>query len=418
MPEVFIAGISMTPLGRHVDRSVKDLTRAAVQAALQDAGLADADVQAAWFSNTRQGVMEGQNSIRGQVALHAAGFGGIPVFNTENACASSSSGLAQACAWIEAGMADVALVIGVEKMHYEGRREDMLRAFLGGTDVHRLAETQAALQALGAGIGPQAAAQADARSFFMDVYAALARHHMERHGTTQRQIAAVAAKNHWHSTMNPLAQYRHPMSVEEVLADHPVVWPLTRSMCSPLSDGAAAAVLVSARALPRLAHARRAVRVTGIGVASAQQRPLEALEHHCARRAAAAAYEMAGAGPGDMDVAEVHDATAFAEILQTENLGLCPPGTGGAFAERGQTRLGGHIPVNVSGGLVSKGHPIAATGLVQLHELVMQLRHEAGARQVQGARLAVAENGGGWVGPEEACCVVTVLERHRSARTG
>ena len=131
MPEVFIAGISMTPLGRHVDRSVKDLTRAAVQAALQDAGLADADVQAAWFSNTRQGVMEGQNSIRGQVALHAAGFGGIPVFNTENACASSSSGLAQACAWIESGMADVALVIGVEKMHYEGRREDMLRAFLG-----------------------------------------------------------------------------------------------------------------------------------------------------------------------------------------------------------------------------------------------------------------------------------------------
>lgn len=414
MQDVFIAGIAMTPLGRHAQLSVKDLTRIAVRDALEDAGLAPSSVQAAWFSNTRQGLMEGQNSIRGQSALHAAGFGGLPVFNTENACASSSSGVAQACAWLKAGLCDVALVVGAEKMLYPGRKEEMLRAFLGGTDVGRIEETRQALRGLSAAAAdiapPGEPAQAD--SFFMDVYASLARFHMKRHGTTQRDIAQAAAKNHWHSTMNPLAQYQHAMTVDEVLADVPIAWPLTRAMCSPMSDGAAATVLVTRAALSRLRQPWRAVRIAGIGVSSAQQRPIEAIELHCARAAAATAYAMAGTGPSDMDVAEVHDASAFAEILQIENLGLCPDGGGGEATRRGDTRLGGRIPVNVSGGLVSKGHPIAATGVIQLHELAMQLRGEAGARQVAGARLAIAENGGGWVGPEEACCVVTILERN------
>ena len=242
----------------------------------------------------------------------------------------------------------------------------------------------------------------------MDLYSGIARRHMKMFGTTQQQIAAVAAKNHWHSTMNPLSQYQVDMTVAEVLRDKEIVWPLTRAMCAPLSDGAAAAVLCTAAGLRRLAGAR-AVEIRGIGVASAQHREADDFAHHCARLAARRAYEMAGVGPGDASVVEVHDASAFAEILQVENLGLCEMGGGGPLAESGATRLGGRVPVNTSGGLISKGHPIAATGLVQLHELVQQLRGSAGRRQVEGARIAVAENGGGWVGVEEAACVVTVL---------
>jgi acetyl-CoA acetyltransferase len=402
MTPTYIAGMGMTPLGRHLERSVKDLTAWAVRLALEDAGASRDDIEAAWFSNTRQGQMEGQNSIRGQCALHAAGFGGIPVFNTENACASSSSGVAQAHAYLAAGLADIALVVGAEKMIYPDRKQAMLQAFLGGTDVHQIENTWRLIGGEGS--------EGGSRSFFMDLYAAIARAHMERHGTTERQIAAVAAKNHWHSTLNPLAQYRTDMSVEEVLADKAIVWPLTRAMCAPLSDGAAAAVLCTPAGLRRLG-CRARVRFRGIGVASAQHRAFDDFEHHCARLAAARAYAMAGIGPEEIDVVEVHDASAFAEILQVENLGLCRSGDGGALAESGATRLGGRIPVNPSGGLISKGHPIAATGLVQLHELVQQLRGQAEARQVEGARIGVAENGGGWVGVEEAACVVTVLAK-------
>lgn len=405
MSRVHIAGIGMTPLGRHLDKSVKDLTAWAVGLALRDAGAQASDVQAAWFSNTRQGQMEGQNSIRGQAALHAAGFGGLPIFNVENACASSSSGVAQAYAHLAAGLCDIALVVGAEKMIYLDRKELMLQAFMGGTDVHEIERTRRLI-----GEPPAAEDGQAQRSFFMDLYAGIARRHMARWGTTERQIALVAAKNHWHSTMNPLSQYQVDMSVDEVLADKAIVWPLTRAMCAPLSDGAAAAVLCNDAGLRRL-RAATAVRIRGIGVSSAQHRPFEDFEHHTARLAAQRAYEMAAIAPRDIDVVEVHDASAFAEILQVENLGLCEPGAGGRLAESGATRLGGQVPVNTSGGLISKGHPIAATGLIQLHELVLQLRGTAGKRQVQGARVGVAENGGGWIGVEEAACVVTVLAR-------
>lgn len=403
---IHIAGIGCTPLGRHLDKSVRQLTAWAVDLALQDAGLDRAQVEAAWFSNTRQGQMEGQNSIRGQCALHPMGFDRIPIFNVENACASSSSALAQAYAAIAAGLCEIALVVGADKMIYPDRKEEMLQAFLGGTDVHEIERTRALFAD---GAEPRAA-HGPQRSFFMDLYAGVARMHMRRYGTTQRQIAGVASKSHWHSTMNPLSQYRNPMAVEEVLADKEIAWPLTRAMCAPLSDGAAAAVLCSSSVLRRLDGACP-VRVRGIGVSSAGHRAADDFEHHTARTAASRAYEMAGVGPGDVQVAEVHDASAFAEIVQVENLGLCEAGAGGWLADRGDTRLGGRIPVNTSGGLVSKGHPIAATGLAQLHELVLQLRGQAGERQVPGARVAVAENGGGWVGVEEAACVVTVLGR-------
>lgn len=410
--DVFIAGISHTKLGRHVQKSVKDLTREAVTGALLDAGVAQDAVGAAWFSNVRQGQMEAQNSIRGQCALTAMGFGGLPIFNVENACASSSSGVYQAYAALKAGLFDVVLVAGTEKMFYPEKRQAMMEAFFGGTDIHEMQNTWNGLQSIGAGIGLEQDIGGDwkQQSFFMDVYASLARMHMKLYGTTQEQIAFAAAKNHTHSALNPLAQYNTPMTVQEVLQTPTIAWPLTRAMCAPISDGAAAAVLCNENGLKQLNRAR-AVRIRGMGVSSTVHRAAEALESHCVALAASRAYSAAGISAKEINVVEVHDASSFAEILQIENLGLCARGEGGPFTASGSTSLGGQCPVNVSGGLVSKGHPIAATGLIQMHELVTQLRGEAGARQVKGARIAVAENGGGFIRIEDAAAVVTVLDR-------
>jgi acetyl-CoA acetyltransferase len=246
----------------------------------------------------------------------------------------------------------------------------------------------------------------------MDVYAAFARFHMKRFGTTQRQLAAVAAKNHTHSVHNPLSQYRKPFTTEEVLAAAPITYPLTVPMCSPVSDGAAAVVVGTAAALKRLGvDPRRAVRVLACVVQSGSDRIPEDMHRHCTALAAKRAYQAAGIGPDDVDVAEVHDATAMGEIIQVENLGFCKYGEGGTLAERGDTLIGGRIPVNPSGGLESKGHPIGATGLGQIHELVTQLRGKAGSRQVQGAKIAIAENGGGLQGIEEAVACITILRR-------
>lgn len=412
MSSVYIVGVGMTPLGRHLSRSVKDLTRQAVQAALQDAGCGMQAIESAWFSNTRQGVLQGQHGIRGQCALRAMGFEAIPIINCDNACASSSTGLNQAWAAIKAGVCEVALVVGAEKMHLPEGRDLMFEAFWGGMD-RELAETQLAAQAaLSAALPlpPEANLDAGERSVFMDSYAAMARHHMMLHGTTQRQLAIVASKNHSHAQHNPMAQYQHPCSVEEVLADRLVSWPLTRAMCAPMSDGAGALILCSQAALKRF-DKTRAVRVLATQLASGVVRDPADFSRHIGRLAALKAYEQAGVSPDDVDVAEVHDASSFAEIRHIENLGLCEIGAGGAMAERGETRVGGRMPVNPSGGLVSKGHPIAATGAIQILELVTQLRGEAGGRQVAGARIAAAENGGGFYAGEEAVAAVTILER-------
>jgi acetyl-CoA acetyltransferase len=391
---------------------VKDLTREAVTLALTDAGAEFGDIESAWFSNTRQGMMENQNTIRGQCALRSMGFETIPIINVENACCSSSTGLNQAFAAINAGLCEVALVVGAEKMFYPDKKDLMFKAFLGGWDVHEMEATQKTLLGLGDGLAlpPEAQADTGQHSVFMDIYASLARQHMRLYGTTPRQIAAAAAKSHFHATMNPLAQYQIDMSVDEVLGDKLIAWPLTRAMCAPISDGAAALVVCGRSALQRFDRAR-AVEVLASALVSGSRRGRDELTRHLGRVAADKAYAQAGIGPDDIDVAEVHDASAFAEVLQTENLGLCAPGEGGSMAERGETRLGGRIPVNTSGGLVSKGHPIGATGAIQLHELVLQLRGEAGARQVGGARFAAAENGGGFYGLEEAATVVTILGR-------
>ncbi|MBN9084223.1 MAG: thiolase [Rhizobiales bacterium 62-17] len=412
MTRVYIVGVGMTPLSKHLDKSVKQLTALAVNAALADAGARQDQIEAAWFSNTRQGVMEGQHGIRGQCALRAMGFEEIPIVNCDNACASSSTGVNQAYAAIRAGLYEVALVVGTEKMNYPEKRELMFEAFLGGMDREIAGDQIKQLLALSSDLpgAPPPLANTGDHSVFMDSYAAMARHHMKLYGTSPEQIAAVAAKNHWVSQFNPLAQYRHPMTPDEVLADRMVSWPLTRAMCAPISDGSGAIILCAESALDRFDRTR-AIEVLATQLASGRKRAPEDYENHVGRIAARKAYEQAGIGPADISVAEVHDATSFAEIRHVENLGLCEIGDGAKCAERGETRLGGRVPVNTSGGLICKGHPIGATGAIQLHELVTQLRGEADKRQVPNARIAIAENGGGFYDGEEAVAAVTILAR-------
>ncbi|MBX3575459.1 MAG: thiolase family protein [Mesorhizobium sp.] len=407
---VYIVGAGMTPLGKHLDKSVKDLTAMSVSMALVDANIDKEAIEAAWFCNTRQGALEGQHGVRGQSALRAFGFESIAIFNTDNACASSSSGVAQAFAAVKAGLFEVALVVGTEKMNYPEKREAMFEAFKGSWDRELADQHLAALLATGDGIDvPVEYRDLGERSVFMDIYAAQARFHMQRFGTTQRQIAAVAAKNHNHSVLNPYAQYRFPQTVEQVLADRMVSWPITRAMCAPMSDGSGALILASESALARFDRSR-AVNLRGIGVSSSSNRTPEQFDRHLTRVAADRCYEMAGVGPDDINLAELHDASAIAEILHSENCRFCDYGDGGVLVESGDTNLGGRLPINVSGGLLSKGHPIGATGAIQLFELVQQLRGEAGDRQVPSARFGMAENGGGFHGLEEAACVVTILE--------
>ncbi|MEC9341895.1 MAG: thiolase family protein, partial [Pseudomonadota bacterium] len=261
---------------------------------------------------------------------------------------------------------------------------------------------------MAAAFPPPHADNSEQRSVFMDIYAYLARFHMGHFGTTQRQLAMVSAKNHTHSSLNPDSQFQTPMTVEDVLAAREIIWPLTLPMCAPVSDGAAAAVVCNADGLARL-KPQAPIRLLACVLGSGTDRKPEEFDRHLCRLAALKAYDQAGIGPQEIDVAEVHDATAFAEIQQTENLGFCAIGDGGSLVESGATSLSGSIPVNPSGGLQSKGHPIGATGLAQIHELVLQLRGRAGKRQVKGARFAIAENGGGFHGIEEAAACISIL---------
>lgn len=407
---VHIAGVGVTAFGKQPQASVKYLVRVAVQEALADAGCDASDIDAAYFATAAQGVMEGQHMVAGQVALKAMGLGGIPVSNLENACASSSTALNAARWCVAAGGSDIALVVGVDKL-YSDDREKTFAAFDGAWDVSDVPGQLNLLAGLGQDMKPPADyVEPGRRTVFMDIYASLARLHMQTFGTTQRQIAAVAAKNHTHSTRNPKAQFQYPLTIDEVMAARAVSWPLTLPMCAPIGDGASAVVVCSETGLRKL-DARRAVRILASVIRSASDRPADAFDRHLCHLAALQAYELAGVGPQDISLAEVHDATAFAEIQQTEALGFCAFGEGGRLAEDGSTTLGGRIPINVNGGLLSRGHPIGASGLAQIHELVTQLRHEAGSRQVEGARLAIAENGGGFNGVEEAATCITILGR-------
>ena len=406
---VYILGVSMTPFGKLTTMSTKDIARQTVREVLADAGCETGDIDAVFYANATQGALEGQQMIRGQVALRPLGFESVPLINVENACASGATAFNLAHQAIRAGEAEIALAIGIEKMVMPDRAATMA-AFGGALDVSQGAAALGDLLAMSDGfdLPPEALADTGLRSPFMDVYAAMARAHMQRFGTTPRQIAAVAAKNHAHSVENDKAQFRQSFTIDEVLASRMVSWPLTLPMCSPVSDGGAAAILCTERMIRKLGRAG-AVRVEASVLASGSSRKAGDFESHIGRVAATKAYERAGIGPRDISLAEVHDATAFGELIQSEVLGFCPIGEGGPLAESGATRIGGRIPINPSGGLESKGHPVGATGLGQVYELVMQLRGKAGARQVEGARFALAENGGGMLGIEEAAASVIIL---------
>lgn len=401
-----IAGVGMTRFGRLTPRDVRSLATEAAREALADADLDPAQVDLVVFGNSLQGAMSGQHGIRGQLALGDLGLGPVPVVNVENACASASTALHVACAHVAAGLHETVLVVGAEVMT-QSDTASVLAGFEGSWDVARRDETMERLRLWGAQTVPPAGAEDRAdRTVFMDIYASFAREHMARFGTTREHLAAVSAKNHQHSVHNPLAQFRRPFTVEEILAAGSVTWPLTVPMCSPVSDGAAAAVVRPARR----GGDQRCVRIRGIAMGHGGQWDGREPTDHVSHQTALRAYAAAGFGPGDVDLAEVHDATAIGEVQQVEHMGLVPYGDGGPAATRGETSLGGRIPVNPSGGLESRGHPIGATGLAQVHELVLQLRGEAGPRQVAGARIGLAENSGGLVGVEEAVVAVTLLE--------
>ena len=410
MSDVYIAGVSMTNFGKHLDRSLKSLTGQALAEVLRDAGCEARMIEAAFFGNCVQGHMEGQDMVRGEIALRPFGIEGVPVVNVENACATATTAFHMAVNYVKAGACDIALAIGVEKMFSEDKAR-MFSAFDGAWDVHEVATSQAAFAAMAKGVEvPPGTTSPRPYSVFMDIYAGFCRMHMREFGTTQEQLAVIASKNHQHSTMNPLSQFQKAFSVNEVMSAAPITYPLTLPMCSPISDGAAAAIVCNAAGLNKLNAAKaRSMRVLATILQSGSNRGITEFEKHASKLAALKAYEKAGLGPQDMHVAEVHDATAMGEIIELEALGLCALGEGGPAAARGETRLGGRLPVNPSGGLESKGHPIGATGLGQIFELVTQLRGEAGQRQVSGAKVAIAQNGGGICGIEEAITCVTIV---------
>lgn len=411
MTQVFVVGVGMTPFGKHLDQSAGDLARAAATQALTDAGAAAGDIELAFYANTAQASIEGQMGVKGQHALFPLGVRGAPIFNVENACASSTAGLYLAYCQIAAGQVDVALVVGAEKLNTPDR-EKKFATFNQPQDFAAAKAFVDAWWSDSADVLPPEGTVIDEamRSPFMDIYAINAKRHMKRFGTTWEQLAAASSKNHAHSQKNPLAQYRMPVPVDEVLSARVISWPLTLPMCAPISDGGSAVVLCSERALSRFAGAAP-VRIAGMGMRSGTDRDIGDLENSALRLAGRKAMAQAGIAPSDIGVAEVHDASAFSELTHLEALGICGFGESGPFIERGDASFGGAVPVNLSGGLQSKGHPVAATGLGQIHELVLQMRGRAEGREVPGARWAVASNGGGFIGVEDAIAAVTVLER-------
>ena len=464
MRDVYVIGSHTIKFGRYLDVSIKELAAWTIEGVFKDAGIEKKDIQSAWFSNSGWGMRNFQHCIRGQVALRPLGIEGIPITNVENACAGGSTAFHSAWKDVASGMTDVSLAIGVEKV-YAMNKYLMFAGFMSGLDVGgifdqieyikktapemlevpknvpagvtrpRTKKNKAGMrgklqnywdmfatyvilgESMGYGNvkklltglnGTGKGAGAD-HSPFMDVYAFAARAHMKKYGSTPRQLAVIASKNHWHSTMNPNAQYTFDVSVDDVLNDRMVSYPLTRAMCAPIGDGAASAILASGDVVKRLGMLARAVKVRASVLASGRTRTQD--EPDIGERAGKIAYEKSGLGPQDIDLAEVHDATAYGELHQTEALGFFPEGEGGVYAERGETRVGGKKPINTSGGLLSRGHPIGASGLAQINELVTQLRGEAGKRQVRDAHIALAENGGGALGNEEAALCIHILEK-------
>lgn len=390
--DVYVAGVGMTPFGRHADATLKTLTAEAVSEALGDAGLGVESVELAFFANAIGGSITGQEMVAGQVALRSAGVWGIPVINVENACASASSAFNLAVHAVSSGAHEAVLAVGTEKMTHPDRRRS-LAAIGGATDVEEV-------------FGPEGPAASD-RSYFMDLYAEQARAYLDSTDATVEDFARVAVKNQRHGAANPRAQYGSTtITVAEVLAARGIVTPLTLPMCSPVSDGSAAVVLVGRDLAARLDRQRVAVAASVITSGT----PSSSTAASAVARATARAFERAGFGPEDLDLVELHDATASAELALYEDLGLCDPGGAAELIRHDRTTFGGSVCVNPSGGLLAKGHPIGATGIAQIVEATDQLLGRAPeARRVVDARWALAQNGGGWLDGDNAAAAVTIL---------
>ena len=387
--ECAVVGVGMTPFGRHPDLTVRQMAESAVALALQDAGLAAQDVEHVFFANAAAGLITGQEMIRGQAALRNTGLAGTATTNVENACASGSTALYHAWGAVCSGMVEVALVVGAEKLSHPDKAVSF-QAYARAVDLEEPLPGH-----VGAGGG----------SIFMDIYAEKTRRYMRERGATREDFARIVVKSRAAAALNPLAQFRAPLTVQEVLGARTISDPLTLPMCSPIGDGAAALVLVSPARLKRLT-APAPVWIGGMSIVSGLAR---ADRPNCAQRCAAAVYERSGVGPADLHVVELHDASAPAELMHYENLGLCGEGEGAALLRSGATAVGGRLSVNPSGGLLSRGHPIGASGVAQVHELVLQLRGRAGGRQRPGAQVALAENNGGQIGADAAVGIATVL---------
>ena len=361
MSDVYILGVDMIKFGRFPDRTVPSLGAEAALLALDDAGLTIQDMEALYCGNLGQ-----SSGMVGQRILQEIGQTGMPVVNCANACATGATAFREAWTSIKAGLYDVVLAVGVEQMG---------KGLLGGTGAGK-GITKEGL--LGSGTMPA-------------VFAEAGMEHARKYGTTFEQFAKISVKNHHHSTMNPKAMYQIETPLEDVMNAEMISYPNSKLMCSVNVDGSAAAVLVSEKKAKELGM-ERVVKVKASILSSDpyQERDLVMPDvNTCTRKAAKEAYEMAGVGPEDIDLVELHDCFATAEMLHYENLGLCKDGDAGRMIDEGEVALGGRVPVNVSGGLLSKGHPLGATGIANIYEVSTHLRGEAGERQVEGATLGM-----------------------------
>ncbi|MHC0054729.1 thiolase family protein [Actibacterium sp. D379-3] len=386
--DLAIIGAGMTRFAKFPDRSLKSLGREAIKAAIKDAGIEPGEIDMAFVGNSMSGTITGQTAVVGQTILRDMGFAGIPVFNIDNACASSSSAFNLAVQAIRAGAAETVLVVGVEKLVVTEDKTRAYAALNGAADPEFVA-------ASGIDVGRQSV-------FVAAVYPERLKNYADRYGLEAETLAKIAVKNRQNAGLNPVAQFTDPITVADVLASRQIVGPVTMLMCAPIGDGASVVIVTRA---DKIRKDQRPVKVLASAIGMGVSPGGETSIGMTAKRA----YAQAGIGPQDIDVAEMHDSISFNELLAYEEVGFCAPGQGRSLVDEGATALGGRIPVNPSGGLESRGHPVAATGLAQLIELTTQLRAEAGARQVNGARIALAENAGGFAKDDTAAIAITIL---------
>ena len=362
MTDAYVVGVDMIKFGRFPEKTVPQIGAEAAHLALDDSGLAIQDMEALYCGNLGQA-----SGMVGQRILQEIGQTGIPVVNVSNACATGATAFREAWASVKAGLYDLVIAVGVEQMG---------KGLLGGAGGSKGISKEGLL---GSGTMPS-------------VFAEAGMEHARNYGTTFEQFAKVSVKNHHHSTMNPKAMYQIETPLDTVMNAEMISYPNTKLMCSVNVDGSAAAIIASEKKAKELGLMSRAIKVRASVLTSDpwQERDLVMPDvNTCTRKAAAAAYEMAGLGAEDVDLVELHDCFATAEILHYENLGLCEDGGAGRMIDDGEVALGGKVPVNVSGGLLSKGHPLGATGIANIYEVSTHLRGEAGQRQVEGARIGL-----------------------------